>query len=345
MDLTQNTDPEWEAIARHLPDDRDRSARQLGAFTRPREVKTSDRLLRPLFFYAWSDLSLRGTAAAANEVGIACLSDVALLKRFKKTVDWLRPLIDQALPCLQNSRGTDYRLHACYASAEQRFHALELTDARGGETFQRHPAREGDLWIASLRERGAQAIVRHAWNHLPLQTPHGRSFDLIEALKTLPAEHYGDRPVQTVPDPGRGIPAVSGRIAAAARSAPKARDEVTRNAKKKQRQVLPETLIACDYFFVFTTLPVHEADAELVLALYRFRRQVECAFKQFKSQLHPDRIKAYDPDLVQAFLLAKLLGVLLLEDLSCCWVSSPPRTSRQRTRSASGVCGRRRGGS
>ena len=64
--------------------------------------------------------------------------------------------------------------------------------------------------------------------------------------------------------------------------------------------------------------------AEAVLALYRVRWQIECAFKQLKSQLDLDRINAFDPDLVTTYLLCKLLGVLLLEDLACRWFSFSP---------------------
>jgi hypothetical protein len=95
-------------------------------------------------------------------------------------------------------------------------------------------------------------------------------------------------------------------------------------ARKKHQTVKPETLTACGYTFVFTTLSAEEANAELILALYRFRWQVEMAFKLLKSQLHLDKIRAHDPDLARSYLLAKLLGAILLEDLTGRWVSLAP---------------------
>ncbi|NOZ87278.1 MAG: transposase [Deltaproteobacteria bacterium] len=53
-----------------------------------------------------------------------------------------------------------------------------------------------------------------------------------------------------------------------------------------------------------------------VLDLYRFRWQVELAFKRLKSLLHIDELPAKDHSLTRTFIYAKLLAALLLEDLS-----------------------------
>jgi IS4 transposase len=56
--------------------------------------------------------------------------------------------------------------------------------------------------------------------------------------------------------------------------------------------------------------------AEQVFDLFRFRWQIELAFKRMKSLLELDDLPAKDPLLARSFIYAKLLAALLIEDLS-----------------------------
>jgi IS4 transposase len=143
----------------------------------------------------------------------------------------------------------------------------------------------------------------------------------------LKAGEYGDWAVQTAPDAEADLAPLRGRVVAFPKTeeaTQKAIRLATKASRKKGHQILPQTLVACGYLFVFTTLLACQAGAELILALYRFRWQVEMAFKLLKSQLHLDHVRAHDAHLVRTYLLCKLLGALLLEDLSRCWVSFSP---------------------
>src|SRR5690242_16315760 len=97
MNFSDDSDDNWAEIVKMLPADRDEMARECGAFIRAREIKSSDTLLRLAFLYAWADLSLRETAAAANEAQLASISDVALLKRFRKLAPFLQALLTKLL--------------------------------------------------------------------------------------------------------------------------------------------------------------------------------------------------------------------------------------------------------
>ncbi len=79
------------------------------------------------------------------------------------------------------------------------------------------------------------------------------------------------------------------------------------------RVVAAATLEAADYVLILTTLPDTVASATEILELYRLRWQIECAFKRCKSLLHCDPLRAFDPDLAQTYLLAKVLGALLID--------------------------------
>jgi hypothetical protein len=359
MESNENPLANWEAILEMLPPDRCEKAHEYGLFQRTRQIKNCDDLLRLLCLYSWSDLSLMSCAAAANEAGIASVSDVALLKRFRQTCDWLLwmvetllserlpPPVPESLPYqiqvvdatalrLPGSHTTDYRLHARYCLLTKQWVGLEFTDVKGGESLTHYEPQEGDLYIADrayghraglahLEAAGAKVLVRFGWSQLPMQNRDGTPFNLFAALSSLQEGQLGDWQVQTTPDPK--TPAVMGRVIAIPRTPQETENAMRvakRTASKQQRKLSPETLLCCGYFFVFTTLPNEQVDAPGVLALYRFRWQIELAFKSLKSQLHLDRIRAHQKQMVMPYLLCKLLGAILLQDLTQSWVSFSP---------------------
>ena len=61
-----------------------------------------------------------------------------------------------------------------------------------------------------------------------------------------------------------------------------------------------------------------------VLALYRFRWQIELAFKRMKSFAGLDRLPAKKPELAQAWIYAKLIAVLIAEQIAGQVPDSPP---------------------
>jgi hypothetical protein len=93
-------------------------------------------------------------------------------------------------------------------------------------------------------------------------------------------------------------------------------------------------LYTAGFVLVLTNLPAAWS-AETVLELYRFRWQVEVAFKRLKSLLHLDHLRARDPELAQVYLLAKLVGVLLLERIQLALMAQAPATFADRQRPVS----------
>jgi hypothetical protein len=69
------------------------------------------------------------------------------------------------------------------------------------------------------------------------------------------------------------------------------------------------------YFCVLTTLPEALASDDVVLELYRIRWQIELFFKRCKGLLHFDQLRAFDPNLVRTYCLAKLIEVALIQCL------------------------------
>jgi IS4 transposase len=60
-------------------------------------------------------------------------------------------------------------------------------------------------------------------------------------------------------------------------------------------------------------LPETCASAEEVVRLYRLRWQIELAFKRLKSLGGFDTLQASDPRLARSWLLAHLIGAVLIE--------------------------------
>ncbi|MCY0909737.1 MAG: transposase [Sulfobacillus thermotolerans] len=93
----------------------------------------------------------------------------------------------------------------------------------------------------------------------------------------------------------------------------KIRRTVHKDARAHGHTASQEALKAANDVLILTTLSAAEADAAEILELYRLRWQIEIAFKRLKSLIHMDELRAFDPDLAQTYLLAKLLGAVLVD--------------------------------
>src|SRR3954452_8481541 len=68
----------------------EQEARETGAFERARKIKCALDQLRLVLAYCWGIGGLRLTAGWAEVMGLASLSNVALLKRLRNSADWLQ---------------------------------------------------------------------------------------------------------------------------------------------------------------------------------------------------------------------------------------------------------------
>ena len=144
---------------------------------------------------------------------------------------------------------------------------------------------------------------------------HGRKVAALTLARRLRVGAVGDWPAW-LRDP-EGAP-IAGRVVALKLPAPVARHaerRAARRAEKRRQRVDPRSLAAAHYVLLFTTLPARRLDAKGVLELYRFRWQIELAFKRHKQILKLGRLPHKDPLAAQAWILAKLVVALLLETL------------------------------
>jgi hypothetical protein len=357
MNNAEMVEFQWPYIQRLIasPESLERSAAATGALIRRRGVADAGVLLRLAFLYAFCGFSLRQTAALAAAGELAQISDVALLKRFRKSAPWLGYLLAEllakravvALPefeyCLRlidattvngpASKGTDWRVHLALDLSRKSITDVELTDATGGESLSRFQFRKNDIVIAdagyasrlgfdAVVEAEAYFLVRINWSNTPLEDLNGNAVDLLQLLRSVPEAEpaefllqyrFKDRPTAV-------------RLVAVRKSEPAAetaRQKALRTSRKRG-SVDPRTLEAAAYTFILTNLPVELLDAGKVLELYRFRWQIELAFKRLKSIIRLADLPVKDPDLARMYLTTRLLGAVVIDDLTARYLSFSP---------------------
>src|ERR1019366_3718427 len=118
------------------------------------------------------------------------------------------------------------------------------------------------------------------WCHSPMLGASGRRFNALQHARRLGVGKVGAWPVQLLVPGGHPIP---GRVVTTKLPAPvaaKAERRAAKTAARKSRQIDPRTLQAAHFVIVFTTLPETILGAREVLELYRYRWQIELAFKR-----------------------------------------------------------------
>jgi len=360
----------WPEVSARFPAgfDLEVTARSRGAFTRAREIKNAETLLRLALAYGGLGMSLRETCAWAEAGGIASLSDPSLLERLCKAAPWLGDIVaaliaeqakapagrwagyrlralDGTSICEPGADRTTWRLHVGYDLATGQVDQLELTDVHGAENLQRLSYRPGDIVLGDryyarprdLRpviDAGADFIVRTGWNSLRLLQANGEPFDLFAALA---AQTEQESEVQVRIHEGIAAAAPLMLRLVVRRKDPEQveaeQKRLLKDAKKRGKQPDPRSLEAAKYILLLTSLPVAAFPPADILALYRFRWQIELAFKRFKSLAGLDMLPAKKPELARAWIYARLIVAIIAEQIAGQVPDSPPsgpgKTSRK----------------
>jgi hypothetical protein len=355
-----------EQLQQHLPPgfDLEQTARARRAFTRARGVKDAATLLQLAMAYGGCGMSLRETCAWAAAAGLAELKDPSLLDRLCNAAPWLGDIVaallaqqqatlpakrwagyrlrslDATAICQPGADRTSWRLHVGYDLATRQVDHVELTDGRGGENLQRLTYRPGEIVLADriyararnlrlVKQDGADFIVRMGWNSVSLKHADGRPFDLFATLR---AQKGTQSEVKVLIDEGRhGTEPLELCLVIWRKSRKQWRAEQSRllkNAKKRGKKIDPRTLEAAKYVMLLTSLPADTFPASDVLVIYRFRWQIELAFKRMKSIAGLDELAAKKPELAQAWIYARLIAFLIAERNAGEVPESPPSEPR-----------------
>lgn len=343
----------------------EQEARATGAFRRPREVRCGVDLLRLVLAYCLGVMGLRLTAAWAEAIRLASLSNVAVLGRLRNAVPWLERILARLLAqAAAGSRGGGaggrlirlvdattvrkagksareegrlWRMHAVFDLPAERFSAFELTDEKGAERINRVAVIPGELRIgdaihcradelADVIAQGGDVLVRAGWTSARWQEEDGRAYDIIAALADDTTGAI-DRPIWL----GRkGAAPLKLRLLAIRMpkaKAVKAVAEARAEARSKQRTIQPGTLIAAEWVILLTSLDRADHTSDEVLELYRLRWRIEIAFKRMKSLAKLEGPPGQCPEVAKAWVLCHLIAVLLTEAQLAAFGDSPRRAA------------------
>jgi len=324
------------------------SARELRAFLRARAVQSAADLLRLILAYCLGGMGLRSTSAWAASVGLADLSNVALLRRLRNCAAWMEHLVEQLLKlenqpaaCGRRIRLLDgttvpkagkdarknsglWRIHCAFDLPAERFSFIELTDESGGERLDRTPVAKGDIVIADrgflhpdplarILEQSADVIARAGWKGAHWLDGNGKPFDILAALTAAESTGVLDCPIGIR---RKNAAPLSLRLVAFRLPPVKAEEARARARRAGQREgytVSGGTLAAAGWIILVTSLEASTFPAAEVGELYRARWRIEMAFKRLKSLIGLSAPPSEDPEVAKTWILAHLLMVLLLE--------------------------------
>ncbi len=340
---------DWQVLASLFPDGWDWQARETGAIERKIGIKAPETLLRLFLLHIGRGYSLRETSVRAKESGLAKISDVGLLKRLRRSEDWLHWLctrlvaengvlmpsrtgpgavriVDGTIIKEPGKTGSQWRILYSLRLPDLRCDFFDLTATVGagtGESFTRIPVAPNDLILGDAAyssapsiqwvvDHGGGVLVRLNPKSLPLSEPAGGGgFELLAHLQELKvAGQVGEWPVML------SGTSIMGRLCAIRKSEEaigQAHRRVERRASKKQTKTEPATWEYAKYVVVFTTELA--APAETILEWYRARWQIELSFKRLKSLAQLGHLPKYDAQSSRAWLYGKLFVALLTEKL------------------------------
>jgi hypothetical protein len=352
MSQINAAEEDWDVLLSFFPAGWKQLAQSAGAVKGLRQDKSEENYLRVLLMHLGCGLSMRETVVRAQEAHLADLSDVALLKRIRKSQEWLfllcralfeehglRPkvrsgktlrLIDATEVKEPGKTGSLWRIHysLCWPNWECDFFKLTPVQGKGnGESLQQFPLRVGDYVLADRGYCHASGI-HHAASHqalvtvrlnpdgIVLQDKGGNPFDLMAKLK--PLQQTGTMAAWNVLVPYEDRAPVAARLCVIRKSKAAialAQKQLRRKASKQGSQLRPQTLIYAEYVMVLTTFPDAEFSVEVVLQFYRFRWQIELVFKRFKQIAQLGHVPKHDPRSAKAWFYGKLFVALLTEKL------------------------------
>jgi hypothetical protein len=342
----------WDVLVSLMPKGWQKEAEKTKALKGLRKNKSVEDLLRTLLIHLACGYSLRETAVRARQAKLADMSDVALMKRLRKSKNWLAALClsmfrDRGV-CLQGDdsfevrlfdatnikepgkTGSLWRIHYSVRVPSLRCDFFKVTPVEGkgtGESLKQYSIQGGDYIIAdrgysiaSGIEHVAQCkghiLVRMSPHNLEVMDSAGKPMRWKERLGEITdSGHVRSWPVYVPGAQGKHIP---GRICAIRKTEEairQAHKNLHRRASKNGQQLRPETLLHAQYVIVFTTFPESRFSATEVMRWYRLRWQIELVFKRFKQIAQLGHLPKHDDESAQAWLYGKLFIALLAEKL------------------------------
>lgn len=343
----------WGVVVSFFPKEWREIAVSSNALKGLRKDKSEEKLLRTLLIHLACGYSLRETAVRARQAGLADISDVALLKRLRKSKEWLHGLclalfaemgvplegrvgaaplriFDATTVKEPGATGSLWRIHYSVRLPSLLCDFFKITGTEGkgtGESFRQFPVQKGDhiiadrgysnaLGIQFVDSRQGFVIVRLNTQSMPLYNTDKSPFMLLQKVEQITrAGEIQSWPVCVQGAFGAMLP---GRLCVVRKTEEAiqiAQKKLRRSASKKGHVLKPQTLVFAQYVMVFTTFPEQDFSELDILEEYRLRWQVELVFKRFKQIAQLGRLPKRDDESAKAWLYGKLFVALLSEKI------------------------------
>ena len=347
----QTLEQDWHSLLHYLPE-LHATAKTHRFIRRSTGRQDAETWLRLILMHVAGGLSLAQTVARAAQRGWARVSAVALHKRLSTAAPWLehltRHLLERQRDALQGlslpkgralrivdatdilapgATGTDWRLHYSLRLPELICDHFELTDAHGAEKLAGFAFASNEVvladrgychraGVAQVLDGKADVVVRLVPSNFPLLDARARPFDVLARCSGLAAGGCKEWPVW-FEHGGRRHPLRLCVLRKPEVAAHAARKKLRRRAARKGGELREETLQAAAYVMILTSLPAQQWKTRAVLELYRCRWQIELAFKRLKTLLQAGHVPKSRDASARAWMQAKILTALLIENLLC----------------------------
>jgi hypothetical protein len=290
-------------------------------------------------------MATRGDAAAA------AASDGIVRHRLIRLVD-ATTVVKAGRKAREN--GCVWRIHgvldlptgASDSSRIERFSHFELTDEKGAERLDRAAVVAGEIRIADrihcrvaeiahVVAEGGDVVVRAGSRSVRWCGEDGTPIDVISLLRDSVSGRI-DRSIWLARDGSSPLPVRLVALKMPSLQAAKAVADARKQAKNRQSEIQPETLVAAEWVILVTSLPADEYDGDTVHELYRLRWRIEIAFKRMKSIVGLEPPPGECPLVAKAFVLSHLIAMLVTEAELSALGASPrlgphsPQTRRAR---------------
>jgi Transposase DDE domain len=343
-------DAEWEHVVKtRLPSQLEAQARQLKAWSRQREVRSVNDLLRAFLVLACCQYSWRELGMWAVLKGVGQLSERAWRKRLDRARAWIGWLLSELLAVHQTPRwlpagqgrvlvidatrfktlagtGDDVRLHQSYELRTGRMEQVQLTDRHQAESLRQFRLRPGDVVVTDAgyavdssvqwtQQSQSWLLQRTAASQLHLEDEQGRVIHLKERIKHLPGNCLKELAGWVrLPESGQRVKVRVLCFRLPAEPARKARERKAAKLRKKHGpHYNPELVWWANWVVLVTTTDAAQWSGRELLRLYRARWQIELLFKRIKGCLRLHEVAVKDWERASSLLQLNLIGWWLQE--------------------------------
>ena len=335
-------------IEEYLPQGWAEKARETGAFSRGRVIKSPSDLLALNMLYITGESSFSITAAAMTLTKGVKISKVGVYDRVKNSGEWLRWMASELCKTqgamlqkpkfigereviipdgsdepVKGSKRTEYRLHYALDLFNFSNRHMELTTEKAGEKLTRYEIREKDIFVADriyctiqgiehVLGNNGNFVLRFKSKAFHLYDESGEKIDLLPRLRELKSlENKDVNAFYRINGAMRSIRIVAMKKDAKAIADCK-RKMARKSSKKQEKKATKETLELNEYIVLATSL---DYTNEQILELYRARWQIEMVFRRLKTIFGYGDVPSKRPETARAWFYGKLFLAALCESI------------------------------